>query len=989
MPASDRRLATATLSGCREFNEKTTVETAQCAARTRRLSLSTRCRDLNAHLELAEARLDRLEEFLLLRQLESVQPLPAKCSEEAAAEVRSLESQRHQLRETVAEAVRHIEEQEEKQRAVERETDTLREEKSVLDCELERLETEQRLLERQLELQTAALDELTGQRQARTELTAALEAADAERTRAAELCRRQTEEHQRRLETCRQEAARLETRLQELPEPQPEAQVALERELSACHGELDSCAVTASACAADLETASTHLIQREMAALAERGRLQGCQRELIAGRGRFNQCRTSARALFGQIRVLQREARGSAAAAGRLDQCYSESSMCGSRAAQCAQQLADLSAGRDECRTQTADWRSRWFTCNTSVASLEEQRLAPLRLVAQRLEEVVNETVAHGRRCEEDDLHTRADRGFAEEELRLAQAALAATKQTLDECQLECWVGQAGEGDGAAEGEPATVATTPDKNTKRHLEGEDEEEEAAPRRVMARTAPTPSDEPTPDEILRLVDEEPQVEPLDENLLKRLILQLEKRTLRNQEMRTKYADAPERFLDSELELHESIQALHAVATGPELYPRLVGLGAVSSLLALLAHENTDIAIAVIDLLQELTDVETDTDEGERGADRLAAALLEREAVAVLVHTMERLDETVTEEAAGVHSALAIVENVTEVRPSACLPAAQQGLMAWLLRRLQRKAPFDANKLYASEMLSVLVQSHEENRTLLGELDGIDVLLQQLAYYKRHDPSSSEEQECMENMFDALCSVLLLPENKDRFLRGEGLQLMNLMLREKKLSRNGALKVLNYATSGPSGADNCNKFVEILGLRTLFPLFMHTPRKHKRKGLSVEEHEEHVVSILCALLRHCRGQLRQRIVAKFTENDCEKVDRLMELHFKYLDKVYSTDAALESERGLEDDELYVRRLEGGLFTLQLVDFIVLEACAAGAAQVKQRVMQMLNIRNASVKTIRNIMREYAGNLGDTDDSEERQAEQQRILQLVDKF
>ena len=72
------------------------------------------------------------------------------------------------------------------------------------------------------------------------------------------------------------------------------------------------------------------------------------------------------------------------------------------------------------------------------------------------------------------------------------------------------------------------------------------------------------------------------------------------------------------------------------------------------------------------------------------------------------------------------------------------------------------------------------------------------------------------------------------------------------------------------------------------------------------------------------------------------------------------MYSTDAALESERGLEDDELYVRRLEGGLFTLQLVDFIMLEVCAAGATQVKQRVMQMLNIRSASVKTIRNIMR-----------------------------
>lgn len=40
---------------------------------------------------------------------------------------------------------------------------------------------------------------------------------------------------------------------------------------------------------------------------------------------------------------------------------------------------------------------------------------------------------------------------------------------------------------------------------------------------------------------------------------------------------------------------------------------------------------------------------------------------------------------------------------------------------------------------------------------------------------------EEQEMMENLFDALCSCLMLPANRDRFLKGEGLQLMNLMLR----------------------------------------------------------------------------------------------------------------------------------------------------------------------------------------------------------------
>jgi beta-catenin-like protein 1 len=38
----------------------------------------------------------------------------------------------------------------------------------------------------------------------------------------------------------------------------------------------------------------------------------------------------------------------------------------------------------------------------------------------------------------------------------------------------------------------------------------------------------------------------------------------------------------------------------------------------------------------------------------------------------------------------------------------------------------------------------------------------------------------------------------------------------MLREKKLSWNSALKVLDHATIGPEGTDNCSKLVDILCL-----------------------------------------------------------------------------------------------------------------------------------------------------------------------------
>lgn len=61
------------------------------------------------------------------------------------------------------------------------------------------------------------------------------------------------------------------------------------------------------------------------------------------------------------------------------------------------------------------------------------------------------------------------------------------------------------------------------------------------------------------------------------------------------------------------------------------------------------------------------------------------------------------------------------------------------------------------------------------------------------------------------------------------------------REKKLSRTSALKVLDHAMIGPEGTDNCHKFVDILGLRTIFPLFMKTPKKMRKAGVSDKEHE----------------------------------------------------------------------------------------------------------------------------------------------------
>lgn len=69
---------------------------------------------------------------------------------------------------------------------------------------------------------------------------------------------------------------------------------------------------------------------------------------------------------------------------------------------------------------------------------------------------------------------------------------------------------------------------------------------------------------------------------------------------------KYADQPDKFMDSEVDLDEDVRRLQAIAGNPELYPELIRLNAIPSLLNLLSHENADIAGDVVELLNELTD-----------------------------------------------------------------------------------------------------------------------------------------------------------------------------------------------------------------------------------------------------------------------------------------------------------------------------------------------------------------------------------------------
>lgn len=145
-----------------------------------------------------------------------------------------------------------------------------------------------------------------------------------------------------------------------------------------------------------------------------------------------------------------------------------------------------------------------------------------------------------------------------------------------------------------------------------------------------------------------------VKEVNEADLKRLISQFERRLNKNQEMRIKFYDTPAKFMDSELELFDTVKEMHALSTHPSLYQFFINQNAVPKLLGLLSHENTDIACASVALIGELTDNEDLKEIDEVGT--LIEAFIEHQIVLLLVNNMERLDENVKEESEGIHNSL---------------------------------------------------------------------------------------------------------------------------------------------------------------------------------------------------------------------------------------------------------------------------------------------------------------------------------------------
>ncbi|EQC39607.1 hypothetical protein SDRG_03040 [Saprolegnia diclina VS20] len=480
--------------------------------------------------------------------------------------------------------------------------------------------------------------------------------------------------------------------------------------------------------------------------------------------------------------------------------------------------------------------------------------------------------------------------------------------------------------------------------------------------------------------------------LNARTVKQMVQSLEKKLQKNELMRAKHQDDPTKFMDSELALHEDIGRLKNVATDPELFAVLIEHNAIPMFVQLLSHANMDIRMDVVAVLADMTDVER---VGE--VESLIEAIMGHKGLELLCHNLDELlldahANSDDEKRAAIYNILQIMENLSELVPESCGILSTSTNVLDVLLRACASPEMTENRLYCSEILSILVQASDDAAEVLGRRalddDRLDQLLQCLASYRKTDPSSDEEEELVHNLFNVLCSALRLSSVQDRFRSLQGFELMLRFLKANLFCKGPALRVLDHATM--NHARNCERLIELGGLKQLCPLFMG---KLRRKKDTHATNDEHVLSLFASLSLwlpiDSKYEVRDRFQAKFLETNFEKTDRLVDFVLQY-HRAMHRQFEEPVRRDDMDDEAYetvmeayrLHQLDNGLFTLQQACFVTSHLCQVFAKSLLPYVKQKLHVHGLSLATIAKVLAAQAEMIDDAHHA----AQQDRLHALV---
>jgi beta-catenin-like protein 1 len=341
------------------------------------------------------------------------------------------------------------------------------------------------------------------------------------------------------------------------------------------------------------------------------------------------------------------------------------------------------------------------------------------------------------------------------------------------------------------------------------------------------------------------------------------------------------DDPHPYLESELALHDQLQAFSGVATHPQFFSLLD----LQLCVELLSHPNSDIATSLVHVWVEWLEVDSDSADDDRDQalefiSQLARSIVYHDSSTLLelmVANLGRLkfsgksDDDVNDDDyhddQGVEDILTCIEQLVEIvdtnpeendRPDtktiAEILAKDTTLVSWLVSQLPNRHARSA------ELLVLLVQqptlhafiadwtklpayasilTDDDEKELPDKdvspttVDALEVMLQSMAPYRKEQPGTPAEVDLLENVVLVLASLLVFASASDdkakeegeniflfQFLKAQGPELIVRCLKERVHLGGVGLALLDLRHKHA-----CEYLVGTVGiLKYLFPLWM---------------------------------------------------------------------------------------------------------------------------------------------------------------------
>ena len=407
---------------------------------------------------------------------------------------------------------------------------------------------------------------------------------------------------------------------------------------------------------------------------------------------------------------------------------------------------------------------------------------------------------------------------------------------------------------------------------------------------------------------------------------------------NRELRLRFKDEPDRFLQSELDLDESIKKLHGLAVEPELYGSFVNSGGCRLVISLLNHVNEDISVEVLRVLVDLTDetvMDSVTDpEGFIGGFRQCAI------VQVLSSTLTRFIDYSFE---AVETVLQAVSNFVEIQPDLLLDFANSEMVVLLAKVIVKS---ESDWIYSRSLaVELLVSSLESLKSSkfpdLITAEVLESLLRALSLFCKVDPRDSEESEFLGNLVQVLCLALANEGPRETMAELQGIELFNkfLLSNDSKKQRIGLMLVTRAICDHTR---NCHKFIDNFGLKPIGPL-LESPRS---------EVKEHAVSVFQLLLKNSTGIHQTRTIHK-----------LIEHNFAKLQSILNTVAVLTPAVGQDSgDTDFSRRWDEGLAVLQQASIVVLRLFNIGNVTIRRYIVHQMERLEVDKQLFITVLLEY---------------------------